>query len=116
MGNVDEKTILLTIVGMGLVTYVPRALPLFLLGRASPGRRSMPAVVDAWLRHVPAAVLAAMALPSLFLLGGEAHVRVGNLYLWAALPTLLVAWRTRSLLGAVIVGVAVVALGRLLLP
>jgi branched-subunit amino acid transport protein len=116
MGDMDEKTVILTIAGMGLVTYLPRALPLLFLGRARRAGRPAPSILDVWLRHIPAAVLAAMVLPSLLLPGGEARSGAGNLYLWAALPTLWVAWKTRSLLGAVLAGVAVVALGRLLVP
>jgi branched-subunit amino acid transport protein len=112
----DEKTVILTTVGMGLVTYLPRALPLLFLGRAGTAGWATPSILDAWLRYVPPAVLAAMVFPSLLLPGGEASSAIGNLYLWAALPTLWVAWRTRSLLGAVAVGVTAVALGRLLLP
>lgn len=116
MGEMDEKRVILTIAGMGLVTYLPRALPLLFLGRAGTFGRAAPSLLDAWLRYVPPAVLAAMVFPSLLLPGGEAGSAFGNLYLWAALPTLWIAWKTRSLLGAVAVGVAVVALGRLLLP
>jgi len=34
------------------------------------------------------------------------------LFLWAAIPTFLVAWKTRSLFGSVIVGMLVVAAAR----
>ena len=115
MGETDQGIVLITIVGMGLVTYLPRALPLLLLARRERSERAIAPLIAAWLRHVPAAVLAAMVLPALFPHGGEGNSAIGNLYLWAALPTLGVAWRTRSLLGAVLTGVAVVALARLLL-
>ena len=104
----DEKIIFLTILGMALVTYLPRALPVWLLAS-----RPLPAPVITWLRYVPAAVLAAMLFPSLLL--PEARQTEGYLYLYAALPTLLVAWKWRSLFGAVVVGMAFVAAGRLLL-
>jgi branched-subunit amino acid transport protein len=35
-----------------------------------------------------------------------------NLFFWAALPTLLVAWKTRSLFGSVVVGMILVAAAR----
>jgi branched-subunit amino acid transport protein len=121
----DQTVVLLTIAGMGAVTYLPRLLPLLALTRRAPGGdRSGGAVsplVEAWLRHVPAAVLAAMLFPSLLVTEGQANLSAdrilsaANLYLWGAIPTLLVAWKTRSLIGAVLAGVAVVALGRLLL-
>ena len=114
MGNTEQEIIFMTIIGMGLVTYLPRSLPLLLLARQRASGHATSPLVEAWLRYVPAAVLAAMVFPSL-LHGGEAHSRAGNLYLWAALPTLVVARTTHSLLGAVLAGVAAVAVARLLL-
>jgi branched-subunit amino acid transport protein len=131
---VDQNTITLTIVGMAVVTYLPRLLPLLILTRKSTrGRQdlchsersaaesknldktpsTLSPLVEAWLRYVPAAVLAAMLLPSLLVAEGRANLAWDNLYLWAALPTLGVAWKTRSLFAAVLTGMALVTLGRL---
>jgi branched-subunit amino acid transport protein len=110
----EQDRVLLTILGMGAVTYLPRLLPLLLLS-GQEGDKPLPRWLTRWLGYVPAAVLAAMLLPSLLVVEGEAHLAWDNLYLWAALPTGWVAWKRRSLVGAVVVGVAVVALGRLLL-
>jgi branched-subunit amino acid transport protein len=115
MTNLDQDRVLLTIVGMGLVTYLPRLIPLLVLSRADASAKPLPSWVTRWLSYVPVAVLAAMLLPSLLVVEGRAHLAWDNLYLWAALPTAWIAWRTRSLVGAVLAGVAVVALGRLLL-
>jgi branched-subunit amino acid transport protein len=60
------------------------------------------------------AVLAAMLLPALMVAEGQVDLSPGNLFLWAALPTLLVALKTRSLFGSVVVGMAVVAVARYL--
>jgi branched-subunit amino acid transport protein len=105
-----QKTIGLTIIGMALVTYIPRLLPVWLLST-----KTLPRPVAAWLRHVPVAVLAAMLLPALVIADGQVALGWGNLFLWAAIPTLLVAWKTHSLFGSVIAGMMVVAVARLLL-
>ena len=114
MGTLDQTTIALTIVGMAAVTYLPRLLPLLFLTQGRDASSGLPPWVEAWLRYVPAAVLAAMLLPGLFIADGQVSLRLDNLYLWAAIPTLLIAWKTRSLVGAVLAGMAIVALGRLL--
>lgn len=106
----DQTLVLYTIVGMALVTYLPRLLPMWLLSS-----KPLPAVVVTWLRYVPAAVLAAMLFPSLLLVDEQVNIGFDNLYFWAALPTLLVAWKTRSLFGSVVVGMVLVALVRFLL-
>jgi len=103
----DQKAISLTILGMALVTYIPRLLPVWLLSS-----RSLPPLVIAWLRYVPVAVLAAMLFPSLVVQSNQVNLSLSNLFLWAALPTLLVAWKRRSLFGSVVVGMIVVAVVR----
>jgi branched-subunit amino acid transport protein len=100
---------------MGLATYLPRLAPLLILSRGNGSEKPLPAWVTGWLGYVPVAVLAAMLLPSLLVVEGRAALAWDNLFLWAALPTAWIAWRTRSLVGAVLAGVAAVAVGRLLL-
>jgi branched-subunit amino acid transport protein len=105
---VDQALIFWTIVGMGVVTYLPRLLPILFLS----GRNLHPLLI-AWLRLVPPAVLAAMLLPSLLVRQeGELALGFDNLYLWAALVAFPVAWYWRSLFATVLVGMGLVALGR----
>jgi branched-subunit amino acid transport protein len=115
MGTMEQNTITLTILAMGAVTFLPRLLPLLFLTRRKASGSGMPPLVESWLRHVPVAVLAAMFLPSIVMPEGQVELAPGSLYLWAAVPTLLIAWKTRSLVGSVLAGVATVAVGRLLL-
>jgi branched-subunit amino acid transport protein len=105
----SDKLVLLTMVGMGLVTYLPRLLPAwFLRGR------KLPPFLEAWLKYVPVAVLAALLLPSLLVDGGHFNLAWDNLYLWAALPAGVTAWKTRSMFATVLVGMAVVAIVRII--
>ncbi|MBW6465257.1 MAG: AzlD domain-containing protein [Brevefilum sp.] len=104
----DENLVLLTIIGMAVVTYLPRLIPLLALS----GKTLPPAIV-AWLRHVPPAVLAAMLLPALLFKDGELAFGSDNLFFWAAIPTFAAAILTKSLFIPVIVGMLVVIVGRL---
>jgi branched chain amino acid efflux pump len=99
----------LTIAGMMLVTFFPRVIPVWFLAS-----RSLPPRVAAWLRYVSPAVLSAMLLPSIVAPEGFVDLNWDNLYLMAAIPTLLVAWKTRSMVIPVLVGMVLVALARLL--
>ncbi len=107
---INQGQIFVTIVGMLVVTYLPRVLPLWLFSS-----RTLPPLVVTWLRYVPVAVLSAMLLPSLVLDEGQFALGGGNLYFWAAIPTFFVAWKTRSLFISVLVGMAIVAGARALL-
>lgn len=104
----DQKQILMIILGMALVTYLPRLLPALALAR-----RSLPPALTRWLGFIPCAVLAAMLLPSLLIHDGHLQAGVDNIFLWAALPTFLLAWRSKGLFGPVAVGMGCVALARL---
>ena len=104
----DQTTVMLTLLGMSLVTYLPRLLPAwFLRGR------ELPPFLVAWLRYVPVAVLAALLVPSLLVQDGAFKLAWNNLYLWAALPAGFTAWKSRSMFLTVLVGMAVVATLRL---
>ena len=81
----------LAVLGMGVVTYVTRALPLLFLH----GRPLAPRLVRA-LRLVPAAVLSALIAPELLQPNGALEVGLGNLRLLAGLVAIAVAWRTRN--------------------
>ena len=106
----DQSIIFYTLIGMMLVTYIPRLVPVWFLSS-----RSLPDVVITWLKYVPVTVLAAMLAPSLFVVDGRLDLALDNLYLMAAIPTFLVAWKTRSLFAAVITGMVLVAGARFFL-
>src|SRR5215217_7998802 len=94
-----DSTAMLTILGMAAVTYATRAGGLWLMGRVHLTPR-----IEAWLRHVPGAVLAALVAPGVFTAGPADAL--------AALATALVAARTRNFLLAIAVGVGAVVLLR----
>ena len=99
-----SETILI-ILGMGVVTYLPRMAPLVLLAN-----RTISEGLIRWLRFVPAAVLAALLTPELLLRGGAFEISLSNHYLLAALPCFAVAIRTKNLFLTVFVGIGAVML------
>jgi branched-subunit amino acid transport protein len=89
------------LLGMGLVTYLPRMFPLLLLAD-----RPLPQGVRDWLALIPPAVLAALIAPPLLINAPTQTLTIAKPELLAAIPTLLFAWKTRSLGGAVALGMA----------
>lgn len=89
------------IIGMGVVTYIPRWLPLFFLTR-----RRLPSWLIDWLDFIPAAILSALILPALVTTGEPRHLVWTKPDLWVAIPTLILALKTRSLAGTVVIGMA----------
>jgi len=90
---------LLLTAGMGVVTYLPRLLPLVAFSR-----RQLPAWFVEWLELVPPAILSALIAPTLFAQASPRVFVLGKADLLAALPTLAFALKTRSLAGTVVVG------------
>ncbi len=87
------------ILGMGLVTYLPRWFPLVFLSR-----RNLPRWLIEWLDLIPAAILSALLLPDLVTHGTPRHLALWQPELWVAIPTFVFALKTKSLGGTVVVG------------
>lgn len=108
-----DKATWLIIGGMTVVTVLPRILPILLLSD-----RRLPPVVERWLSLIAPAILAALLLPELILdrstTPATLLLSTSNTFLLAGIPTFLVAWKTGSLFGTVIVGIASAALLRLM--
>lgn len=95
----ESSDYLLLLLGMGLVTYIPRWIPLFYLTR-----RSLPPLIVEWLDLIPAAILSALLLPALVTTGEPLQFTFYLPQLWVAVPTLAFALWTRSLGGTVVLG------------
>ena len=106
-----SSTVIITLIGMAVVTYLPRLLPAWYLRN-----KKLPPFLVAWLRYVPIAVLSALLLPALLIQEDTLNFSLSNLYLWAAIPAIWVTWRTKSMFATVITGMLLVALARLFLP
>ena len=90
---------LAVICGMGLVTFLPRWLPLAYLTK-----RSLPSWLVEWLDLIPAAILSALLLPELLTGSTLRILDLTRPELVVAVPTFIFAIFTKSLGGTVIVG------------
>ena len=93
------------IIGMSIVTQLPRLLPLVVLSKLN-----LPPLVIRWLKQIPVAVLSALLLPTLLMPNGELYLSPSNTALLAALPCILVAVKTKNLLWTVVTGILASAL------
>jgi len=98
-----EAKFLVLIIGMMIVTYLPRLLPLAILTKLD-----IPPLLIRWLSYIPPAVLAALITPSILAEGRSLNLGFDNKFLLASLPTFLIAIKTRSLVLTVVVGMAIV--------
>lgn len=103
----DQQKVFFAIIGMTLVTYLPRMLPAMLLSG-----KTLPPMLTRWLRFVPVAVLSTLLGPTLLLQDGHFAINSHNLALMMAIPTGLIAFGTRSFLGTLTLGVSLMAATR----
>lgn len=94
----------------GLTTYAIRASFIILIGR-----REVPPLLRRALHYIPPAVLTAIILPELLLPNGRLHLSPTNPNLLAGVAAVLAAWRTRSVLLTIVVGMAVFWAARLVI-
>ena len=85
--------------GMGLVTYLPRLLPLLYLAH-----KRLPKWLVEWLGLIPVAILSALLAPTLLTNPAPRFFDPGRPELLVAIPTLLFALKTKSLGGTVMFG------------
>src|SRR5512138_2500928 len=91
------------IIGMGIVTFGIRLVPIVLLGRIE-----IPLIVQRALRFVPPAVLTAIVVPELLYRNDQIDLSLTNARLLAGLIAIVVAWRTKNAL--ITIGVGMIAL------
>ena len=89
----------------GLLTYAMRLSFILLWGKID-----VPVWLQRALRFVPPAVLTAIFFPELFMPGGTLDLTPGNSRLIAGTLAVLVAWRTRSIVFTILVGMGVLLL------
>ena len=97
---------LLLFSGMGLVTYLPRWLPLFYLVQ-----RRLPQWLIDWLSLIPVSILSALLAPLLFADGQPRALHFGKLEMLVAIPTLIVSLKSRSMGATVLAGMFLYWLG-----
>ena len=93
----DTVKLLFLFAAMGLVTYLPRWLPLVILNN-----RTMPRWLVEWLDLIPVSILSALLLPTLIVGGTPRHLQGMTPDLLVAVPTFWFAFRFKSLGGTVV--------------
>ena len=97
------------ILGMMLVTFGVRYPVLALVGQID-----LPDPVFRALKYVPVAVLTAIVVPAVLMPDDELTISLQNAEMIGAIAATLVAWRTRSLLWTIVIGMAAFYAWRLL--
>ncbi|KUO72696.1 MAG: branched-chain amino acid ABC transporter [Clostridia bacterium BRH_c25] len=99
------------ILGMAVATYITRIGSQVLFARTG-----MPGWLEKWLKHVPTAFLTALIVPALLLPKGYLDISLGNSYLLAGVVAAFTAYKTRSVLTTIVLGMGVMIILNRLMP
>lgn len=101
----SETSIWAIIIGVSVVSILPRVLPVALFSRYE-----FPGPLKRWLSFVAPAVLSSLTALSVLAPDGYIDISIQNMYIWAFIPTILTAIKTRSLFYSLLVGIVTMAL------
>jgi len=96
--EVRLRVLLIILVG-GLVTLLLRVTPLIFLNNKNLNKK-----VIKWLNQIPVAIMSALLAQELLFVNDNISL-INNEKIYAAIPAIIVAFLTKSLLGTVITGV-----------
>ncbi|MDD4334113.1 MAG: AzlD domain-containing protein [Desulfotomaculaceae bacterium] len=101
----NSTNIWIIIIGVSIVSILPRILPVALLSRYE-----FPAPLKRWLSFVAPAVLSGLTALSVAAPDGFIDISINNSFIWDFIPTLLVAIKTRNFLYSLLPGIVTMAL------
>jgi branched-subunit amino acid transport protein len=96
----SDAHIWVIIAGMAVSNFVIRYPPIAVLSRLE-----LPGWLTRWLSFVPVSVMATLVVSAVARPDGVWRIDIASPYLWAAVFTGLVYWRSRSFLGATAAGI-----------
>lgn len=93
--------VMILIVGMAVVTFIPRFLPILLLSK-----KEISPSFSRWMSFIPVSIFAALVASDVFFWEGSFQLHpIQNIKLLPSVLVLFVAYRTKSLLWSMITGV-----------
>lgn len=101
----SNTSLFLLCIGMGVVTYIPRVLPLLLFGN-----RELPNWLKEALKFVPVAMLSALVAKDVFFKDDVLFLSFTNPKILALLVVIVVAAKFKSILHSLIFGVGAILL------
>lgn len=96
-----SRQIVILIIGMAIVTYIPRFLPILLLSK-----KEISPSFSRWMSFIPVSIFSALVASDIFFWDDSLSVQpLENIKLIPSVLVLIVAYKTKSLLWSMIIGV-----------
>lgn len=98
-----DQRIVFIIIGMAVVTYLPRLIPLIALSNMK-----MPKLIEKWLNYIPVSVFSALIFPAILIQNGKLSLSLSNSQIWASLICLIIILKSKNLALTVLTGIMVI--------
>ncbi len=96
----SDMKIWILIMGMAIVTYLPRMMPLLIFSK-----NNLPPWLESWLKYIPVGIFSALVFPGIFIRNQTFSMTINNIELISSIFVFAIALKTRSLGLSVIVGI-----------
>lgn len=94
------------ILGMAVVTYLPRMLPMLLLNN-----REIPEKIVRWMSFIPVSIFAALIFSDIFFWENKFSINpLENLKLIPAIVVFFIAYKTKNIMWSIVFGVVGISL------
>ncbi|MEF9938266.1 AzlD domain-containing protein [Carnobacterium sp.] len=94
------------ILGMAVVTYLPRMLPMLLLNN-----REIPEKIVRWMSFIPVSIFAALIFSDIFFWENQFSINpLENLKLIPAIIVFFIAYKTKNIMWSIVFGVVGISL------
>ena len=94
------------ILGMAVVTYLPRMLPMLLLNN-----REIPEKIVRWMSFIPLSIFAALIFSDIFFWENQFSINpLENLKLIPAIVVFFIAYKTKNIMWSIVFGVVGISL------
>ena len=82
----SDMKIWILIIGMGIVTYLPRMMPLLIFSK-----KKLPPWLESWLKYIPVGIFSALVFPDIFIRNQMFCMTINNIELISPIPITLLA-------------------------
>ncbi len=83
----SDMKIWILIMGMAIVTYVPRMIPLLMFSK-----KNLPPWLESWLKYIPVGIFSALVFPDIFIRNQMFSMTINNIELISAILVFAIAF------------------------
>lgn len=100
------RSLFLFIFAAGILTYLPRLLPLLVLKKIS-----LPSWFEKWMSYLPTTIFASLIATDIFFWEGKFQLNMwDNLKLIPSLLTVIIAYQTKNMILSILMGMVSISL------